>query len=119
MTSMEQSTYSHTKKRRDYTPMELELLKESVERGDSLLEIQLALDRPSYGIVKKLRTLAIEDSSTWKREWFARYRVEFDNLNREKLLESKRLYYQGHKQEELIAKQIRRAKKRKMGLRVT
>lgn len=107
------------KSRRDYTIEELEKLKEGAEDSLSLLELQLALSRPAYGIVKKLRMLAYAEPQIWRRDWFVRYRREFNHINKEAYLEKRRNYFQNHKQEELRAKQIRRARKRKMGLRVT
>lgn len=105
-------------KRRNYTSNELDLLRDGIEIGVSLLELQTRLSRPAYGIVKKLRMLASSDSN-WKRDWFVKYRREFNNLNRENYLQNRREYYETHKEEGLDYKQKWRAQRRKQGLRVT
>lgn len=111
--------YLITRKRIDYTPLELTQLKEGIESGASLLELQALLSRPAHGIVKKLRMLALTDSQNWRREWFVNYRRELNNVDREGYLQRRSEYYQTHKEECLDYKKNWRAKRRKMGLRVT
>lgn len=104
--------------RRNYTSAELDLLKNGIKRNASLLELQLALSRPAYGIVKKLRMLALSDSS-WEREWFVKYRLEFNHIDRENYLQKRRDYYETHKEVGLDYKKEWRAQRRKQKLRVT
>src|SRR3989344_2649897 len=104
--------------RRNYTSEELDLLKDGIKRDASLLELHTLLSRPAYGIVKKLRMLALSDSS-WERERFGKYRLEFKNFNRKDYLQKRREYYETHKEEGLDYKKKWREQRRKQKLRVT
>lgn len=62
-----------------YTPVELALLREDVEKGKSLSELSSTLKRPAACLVMKLRKLSQNNPELWKQEIFRKYQWELNH----------------------------------------
>ncbi|MDP4012356.1 MAG: hypothetical protein Q8R00_02010 [Candidatus Nanoarchaeia archaeon] len=100
--------YLASKKYYKYHELEIEVLRNGVEKGLTLLGLEELLGRPYRGILQKINKLEKENPEEWDHGVVKKYQRESYSMNRESFRKHHRTYRSKNK--EWINEQKRKAK---------